>query len=238
MDSLNIEYMNLDTDGKKSLFYNDSKFKIDSIVAKSNNLNQLTNQKNYNLNLDYKIYKDYNSSKIKFYIKRFNTDFFIEENEIPDWELTNEFLEIANYKCQKAHTNYKGREWTAWFTNEIPLSDGPYKFYGLPGLVVQIQDKNKIHTFSLIHVINIENPYLKIPNKAKLITRNQFDNIMKKPLNLKTDISFTNVTSNGITVGLTDGNFLNFNIQDGKNLNNNILKKTENTIAPIEINSP
>jgi GLPGLI family protein len=45
---------------------------------------------------------------------------------------------------------YAGRDYKAWFTNEIPVSDGPYKFYGLPGLIVEIEDSKKQYTFELV----------------------------------------------------------------------------------------
>jgi GLPGLI family protein len=67
-----------------------------------------------------------------------------------DWELSNETQKIQGYNCQKAITNYGGRIWEAWFTTEIPIQDGPYVFRNLPGLIVQINDSTKNHTFLLI----------------------------------------------------------------------------------------
>ena len=47
-----------------------------------------------------------------------------------------------------------GRKWTAWFTTEIPIQDGPYKFLGLPGLIVKIEDQTKTHSFELKGISN------------------------------------------------------------------------------------
>lgn len=66
-----------------------------------------------------------------------------------DWKLINEFSKILNYDVQKATTEYGGRKWTAWFTKEIPIPDGPYKFRGLPGLILKIEDNHKNHVFEL-----------------------------------------------------------------------------------------
>ncbi len=66
-----------------------------------------------------------------------------------DWKLTNEFSKILNYDVQKATTEFGGRKWTAWFTKEIPIQDGPYKFKGLPGLILRIEDSNQNHIFEL-----------------------------------------------------------------------------------------
>lgn len=49
-------------------------------------------------------------------------------------------LSILDYKCIKATTRFRGRDYTAWVTKELPINDGPWKFYGLPGLILQIED--------------------------------------------------------------------------------------------------
>ncbi len=57
---------------------------------------------------------------------------------------------IGEYNAQKAITNFGGREWTAWFSTDLPFQDGPYKFYGLPGLIVKIEDKTGSHSMTLV----------------------------------------------------------------------------------------
>lgn len=56
---------------------------------------------------------------------------------------------IGSLQCQKAETDYGGRHWIAWFTQEIQLSEGPYIFHGLPGLIVQVEDSNHEYMFKL-----------------------------------------------------------------------------------------
>jgi GLPGLI family protein len=60
-----------------------------------------------------------------------------------NWKISNEKLKIGEYNTQKATADFGGRKWTAWFSSDIPLQDGPYKFYGLPGLIVKIEDQDK-----------------------------------------------------------------------------------------------
>lgn len=66
------------------------------------------------------------------------------------WELTSEIKEYKKYKCQRATTTWRGRFYTAWFTEDIPISDGPYKFSGLPGLIVELYDIDKHYHFELL----------------------------------------------------------------------------------------
>lgn len=46
---------------------------------------------------------------------------------------------ILDYQCIMATTDYHGRKWTVWFTPEIPMQDGPWKFRGLPGVALEGQ---------------------------------------------------------------------------------------------------
>jgi GLPGLI family protein len=66
-------------------------------------------------------------------------------------------LTINGYKSQKAKTSYGGRNYEAWFTTQIPIPDGPYKFCGLPGLIIKISDSKNHYVFELTDVL--ENKY-------------------------------------------------------------------------------
>ena len=57
------------------------------------------------------------------------------------WELLPETDSVGGYLCQKAETEFKGRVYEAWFCPEIPIDAGPYKFRGLPGLILKVEDK-------------------------------------------------------------------------------------------------
>ena len=63
------------------------------------------------------------------------------------WKICNGTMEICGYKCKKATCEFRGRKWTAWFSEKIPVSEGPWKFGGLPGLILRAEDENKEHLF-------------------------------------------------------------------------------------------
>lgn len=71
------------------------------------------------------------------------------ENPKLDWKISDEKQKIGTYNAQKATADFGGRKWIAWFTTEIPFQDGPYKFYGLPGLIVKVGDEAGNYSWEL-----------------------------------------------------------------------------------------
>lgn len=79
------------------------------------------------------------------------------------WVLCNEQKQIGNYNCQKAITRFRGRDYTAWFTLEIPVSFGPWKLNSLPGLILEvIEASNEIYFLASSVEINTSEKSIKI----------------------------------------------------------------------------
>ena len=64
------------------------------------------------------------------------------------WTIGENTKNILGYDCTEATTDYHGRTWTAWFTPDIPISDGPWKFHGLPGLILEVSEPSGLYTFT------------------------------------------------------------------------------------------
>lgn len=65
------------------------------------------------------------------------------------WKIEKETKVSASLQLQKATARFGGRSWTAWFSKEFPFPEGPYKFHGLPGMIVEIYDDKKNYHFTL-----------------------------------------------------------------------------------------
>ena len=72
---------------------------------------------------------------------------YTEQTEHPDWELKLETKEIMGFNCQLATCNYRGRIWNVWFSPDIPVNEGPWKLFGLPGLVLEASDEKNHYTY-------------------------------------------------------------------------------------------
>lgn len=94
------------------------------------------------------IFKNYPVGKVTE-TDRFNMDVWVYEEdwEKPEWEFIDESKVIMGYQCFKAVSDYRGRRWTAWFTPEIPVQEGPWKLCDLPGLILEAEDNHKEYHF-------------------------------------------------------------------------------------------
>ncbi|RKW63916.1 MAG: GLPGLI family protein, partial [Tannerella sp.] len=66
------------------------------------------------------------------------------------WTIVDSTREVLGYTCQQATADFRGRHWTAWFATDIPVSDGPWKLGGLPGLILEAYDKGHQYTFTAV----------------------------------------------------------------------------------------
>ena len=98
------------------------------------------------------------------------------ESSGPVWAIGTGTTTVAGYACQHATTAWGGRTWEAWFTREVPIADGPYKFYGLPGLIVQVIDTRQHYTYTLAKLRQLPAPApLELPDaKSKPIAKAEF----------------------------------------------------------------
>lgn len=99
------------------------------------------------------IYKNYPHGKLT-HTEKICQDWFRYDEDMPqfDWELTDSVTNILGYECQSATCKFRGRNWTVFFTEEIPLAEGPWKFYGLPGLILKASDEKGHYTFECIGI--------------------------------------------------------------------------------------
>ncbi|MDR0420166.1 MAG: GLPGLI family protein [Prevotellaceae bacterium] len=135
------------------------------------------------------------------YIKNFGSNVFIEYTRMPaflemlngkceeqmpvqNWEILEDTLTVTGYLCQKANCRFRGRNYTAWFAVDIPIQNGPWKFGGLPGLILKVYDSDKLYVFECT---KIEHFTKKFPitlnhyfNKYKNIEREKLLKYYKK----------------------------------------------------------
>ncbi len=81
---------------------------------------------------------------------------YTDELHSQNWNITDSTKTILDYTCQMAVSDFRGRRWTAWFAPDIPISDGPWKFSGLPGLIMEAHDLKKHFHFTIVGIENVK----------------------------------------------------------------------------------
>ena len=75
---------------------------------------------------------------------------YVDSLHAQTWTMGDSTREVLGYTCQQATADFRGRRWTAWFTTDIPISDGPWKLGGLPGLILEAYDEGQQHVFTAV----------------------------------------------------------------------------------------
>ncbi len=152
-DKKTDETMVLKIGKKNSVFYSYARFLTDSIIEIDKktgaSVNVISNHlKQYKAKVNYKLYKNYPEGKTT-YTDQLGMNRFICEEKIalPKWTLLPDTMTIHSYLCEKATCNYLGRTYEAWYTTDIPRSEGPWKLQGLPGLILKAEDTQGHYKF-------------------------------------------------------------------------------------------
>jgi GLPGLI family protein len=129
-----------------------------------------------------------------------------EESLMPfdSWAIYPDTLSILNLPCQKAMIRFGGREWIAWFTDKIPVSDGPYKFRGLPGLIVKIASADADFRFELVQFKKASISLPELPSHTK-VSRKKYEELREvSPLlaaqNMDSRFKSMDVKKNGVSI--------------------------------------
>lgn len=113
----------------------------------------------YKARYTYDIYKNYPKGKITTIDDLMLSDrrLVYEENATQlEWMVLDDTTTHSGYLCQKARCEFGGRVWEAWYTEELPFSDGPYKFCGLPGLILNLADTKNHYSFKFLSIEKIQ----------------------------------------------------------------------------------
>ena len=144
--------------------YPDRTFFYDMTIVARDSVTRMEFDKSNDLDLAMREGKKYNSPSLEMLIdthfdtnKRtvthiIHSDYhtYTEPMERIDWQIDDTVTETkSGYPCHRATATILGRRWTAWYTPEVPTPAGPWKLWGLPGLIVEASEAEGLFAFSL-----------------------------------------------------------------------------------------
>lgn len=86
-----------------------------------------------------------------------------------EWTITEDTLTVLGYPCLKATTTFRGRNYSAWFTLDIPVGEGPWKLYGLPGVILKAEDADGVFQFQAIGITQSSGENIQMPTDRKMV---------------------------------------------------------------------
>lgn len=90
------------------------------------------------------------------------------------WTYEPKSKKIGGYNCKFARVTFRGRTYEAWYTDELPITHGLWKFNGLPGALVEIQSTDRVILFRLVSVERGLKTPIAAPTGGQRLTMQEF----------------------------------------------------------------
>lgn len=178
-----IMYLDIEKNGK-------SYFRPESIFLKDSILQSKNPQSLFSINkpkFNYCIVKNDKNTSVNTFYDYTAFKFKVLDNIKLIWNINNgSSKKILGYETKMATTTYRGRNYTAWYAVDVPINNGPYKFSGLPGLILEIYDSKKHYVFKVLSINKLKDVKSYINQQEyRLITTKEFsefkEKVKKKP---------------------------------------------------------
>lgn len=111
---------------------------------------------------------------------------FLIKGKLPEmtWKITGEQKKVLDFVCQKAVYTKDTMTTIAWFTSQIPLSNGPDVYGQLPGMILELSMEEGKRTITATEVKfgAIDKTVLETPTKGKKVSSEEFKKIQKEKM--------------------------------------------------------
>jgi GLPGLI family protein len=110
------------------------------------------------------------------------TVYLKESLNLFSWKIERETKTLLGYNCTKATCTFRGRDYVAYFTREIPFKAGPWKFHGLPGVILEVYTSDDFLKWKVqsIHIRSRQS-HPEVPSAAdEVINLKQYLKILRK----------------------------------------------------------
>ncbi|KAF2520196.1 GLPGLI family protein [Flavobacterium salilacus subsp. salilacus] len=129
---------------------------------------------------------DHSKQEILFFDRAGGHKFLVEDTYYKhNWNISNETQNIGGYECTKATMTFRDTNWIVWFTPEIPLPYGPWKLYGLPGLIIEAYDDEKENVFRMEKIKYEKDSIFNQEFKTLVKTKNKEPIFIRKLLEME-----------------------------------------------------
>jgi GLPGLI family protein len=143
-----------------SMYFQSDLIKTKSTIFSENEANK---ERNFTI-------KFYDTQKILALSEKSNNQVILVSDslELMKWKIQkSKPIRYLGLDCYQAKGHFRGRNYTAYFAPKIKKSDGPFKFSGLPGLIIKIAADDKYKIWQAIKINYQKKEGFAIPEKFK-----------------------------------------------------------------------
>ena len=136
-----LDLLLLQAGGKVTKFFSYKTLQRDSLLRITPTEQVLANVGNFKGGLEAVVFQNYPAGELTC-TDKISRDNMLYTEPLPEieWTLRDGTREVIGYDCRRATCRFRGRDYEAWYTEELPLATGPWKFHGLPGLILAVTD--------------------------------------------------------------------------------------------------
>lgn len=230
----------LDVSDQHSTFVSANALKRDSLMSRMRQTRSFdrTSMENFRSIINYTVEKDLSNQTITYKERIGRDQYEYKEDRAMEWKIHPETAQIGEYKAQKATTQFGGRDWEAWFTMEVPFPEGPYKFSGLPGLILKIEDTTGSYSFDLKeskNIAKISGPENTDPRFGSVISVKRSGFEKQKERYLKDPVAFMTASAGAARGGFNRGGARPIDPQRQRQMQERLSEEVSNQSNPIEL---
>lgn len=181
--------------------------------------------------IQWHVYKNYPEGKDLYVSPQGDEGYRVEEKtEVPEWTIVSDSTaNILGYNCTMATADYKGRKWKAYYTEDIPIDNGPWKLCGLPGLIMKAYDSENHYIFEAIG--------MKQAEEVKPITYNpRYDKYEKISMNDLTELKRKETTESILAAKGVDASKMIVKVYDADG--NEVTDETKKRLKKVSPYNP
>lgn len=145
------------------------------------------------------------TEKTMCFTGRLAADDFLYQEPMPEfeWDITNKCDTICSLPCRLAETEFRGRKYKAWFTDRLPSVAGPWKFQGLPGVILMVEDSEKTCSMRAVNIVAGHGNIIKTEYPYIEVTRSQYAKLRKQILENPVMFSFNHSSRSNWKVNMS-----------------------------------
>ena len=211
----NINKFILQMAPEKSYFYNPQSYYVDSMendpqgrilyeealkasISQGKDMFKFLSQQGFMPESRYRCLKDFNNNNMRIWDSNMGSKYRYDI-DMADliWELGDSIKTVVGYECQNAYSDYHGRKWEAWFSPDIPIKDGPWQLFGLPGLIMEATTDDGLYSFEIIGIQECNESFKPTFEDEKYFITKRKSFLKQKDYSRKNRAAMVNAMTNG-----------------------------------------